>query len=172
DHIVRLRENESREDWRQRITADVRWAEERIQQRTGQTHRILAYPYGEYDHNIKALLKDLGFIAFGQQSGPLSHAHELQSLPRFPFGGSYGELSDFIIKVNTRPFPLKSIYLYSDIDAKNQLKDIVVPFGLRPVLALEMDDGALPAGVNCFASGQGAIQTRVRDGKLFVQANK
>lgn len=171
DHIVRLREHESRDDWRQRITADVMGAEERIQKQTGQAHRILAYPYGEYDHHVKALLKDLDFIAFGQQSGPLSHAHDLQSLPRFPFGGSYGELSDFITKVNTRPFPLTKVLLYSDMEARTPLEDIVLPFRQRPVLALEMKNNTLLAGVNCFASGQGAIETRVRDGKLFVQAN-
>ena len=172
DHIVRLRDNESRTDWRQRIIADVNWAEERIQKQTGQTHQILAYPYGEYDQQVKALLKDLGFIAFGQQSGPLSLAHDLQSLPRFPFGGSFGELSDFITKVNTRPFPLKSIHLYSNMDAKKKLQDIVLSFGQRPVLALEMENAAMLTGINCFASGQGAIETQVRDGKLSVQANK
>lgn len=172
DHIVRLRKNESPEEWRQRITADVLGAEERIQKQTGQAHRILAYPYGEYDHRVKALLKDLGFIAFGQQSGPLSHAHDLQSLPRFPFGGSYVELNDFVTKVNTRPFPLTKVLLYSDIEAGTVLKDIVLPFGQRPVLALEMKNRELLKGVNCFASGQGAIATQVRDGKLFVQANK
>jgi biofilm PGA synthesis lipoprotein PgaB len=172
NHLLRLKNNESRADWRKRIRAEVMDAEARITEKTGQAHRMLAYPYGEYDRHVKALLKDLDFVAFGQQSGPLVAVDDLLALPRFPFGGSYGDLQDFSTKVNTKPFAISSVRLYQTMDLKKPLQDVVLPFGQRPVLQLELADEKLSGRVNCFASGQGAIKTEVRDGKLLVQANK
>src|SRR5690606_33663650 len=71
NHLLRLKKGENRAQWRKRITAEILDAEKRIKEKTGQSHKMLAYPYGEYDNQVKALVKKLGFVAFGQQSGPL-----------------------------------------------------------------------------------------------------
>lgn len=172
NHLLRLQEGESRAEWRKRITAEVMDAEKRITEKTGQAHRILAYPYGEYDNDVKALLKKLDFVAFGQQSGPLFTTKDLLTLPRFPFGGGYVELEDFATKVNTRPLELKRIQLFADMKLAQPLADLVLPLGQRPVLVLELVDKKLASQVNCFASGQGAIHTEVRGDKLLVQAKE
>lgn len=171
-HLLRLRDGESRAQWRKRIKQEVMDAEQRIKEKTGQQHRLLAYPYGEYDNHVKKLLKDLDFVAFGQQSGPLFALNDLLALPRFPFGGSYGDLQDFATKVNTRPFAVASVELYEDASLKTPLKDLVLPHGQTPVLVLTLEDKHLLSRISCFASGQGAIKTEVQNEKLIVQANK
>lgn len=172
NHLLRLKESESRTQWRKRITAEILDAEKRIKEKTGQSHKMLAYPYGEYDNQVKALVKELGFVAFGQQSGPLFESHDLQSLPRFPFGGSYGDMKDFATKVNTRPLPVKTIEFFKDIKLEQPFQDLVLPPAQRPVLVLGLDDENLLPVINCFASGQGAIAVELRAEQLIVQANK
>jgi len=172
NHLQRLKPGESREQWRKRIHAEVMDAEKRIEEQTGQSHRILAYPYGEYDHRVTALLEELEFAAFGQQSGALGSLGDLQTLPRFPFGGPYGDLEDFATKVNTKPLPLESVQIYADWRAGQPLTDLVVAEGDRPVLKLNLAREGLVSRINCFASGQGAIETRVEGQSLLVRANK
>jgi len=172
NHLQRLKPGESRKQWRERIRVEVMDAEQRIREQTGQSHRILAYPYGEYDHQVTALLEELEFAAFGQQSGPLGSLDDLLTLPRFPFGGPYGDLEDFATKVNTKPLPLESVQLYADWEADLPLADLVVAGGDRPVLKLNLAREGLVSRINCFASGQGAIETRVEGQSLLVRADK
>lgn len=171
NHLQRRRDGEGEKAWRQRIEREVVEAEARIEEETGQSHKIVAYPYGEYNNEVKTLLKSLGFVAFGQQSGPVGEHSDLQALPRFPFGGAYGDLEDFATKVNTRPMPIDSVSLYADMGRQSPLKEVVVPAGQRPVLAITLSEKALAERINCFASGQGAIETRVEGETLITRAN-
>jgi biofilm PGA synthesis lipoprotein PgaB len=173
NHLLRLRTGETRELWVKRIQAEVENAEQRIEVMTGQSHRIFAYPYGEYDESTKALLKKLKFVAFGQQSGPLRVDDDLQALPRFPFGGNYGDMKDFITKVNTRPLPIKTIKLYQDARLKKPLDDVVLTPEQRPVMVLSLTDNRMLSRIQCFASGQGAIVVSINDqNELVVQAKQ
>src|SRR5690606_19614075 len=147
-------------------------AENKIAEVTGQSHRILAYPYGEYDAQTRALVKELQFVAFGQQSGPLRTSDDLQALPRFSFGGNYGSAEDFALKVNTQPFPLQSLVFFKDIKLQQPLEDVVLAPAQKPVVALTLVDQKLLSRVQCFASGQGAIAVSVADKQLLVQANQ
>lgn len=172
NHLLRLHKGETRAQWEERITHDLLDAEARIKTMIGQSHRLQAYPYGEYDNAVKLLLKKLGFVAFGQQSGPLFVGDDLQALPRFPFGGSYGALEDFAIKVNTLPFPVQSTTLYRDLTLTKPLVDLVLPPAQQPVLAVRLQDRSLLERVNCFASGQGAITVQVVDEQVVAQAKQ
>lgn len=172
NHLQRRRDGESEADWRQRIKAEVLDAERRIEEETGQNHKILAYPYGEYNEALKALLKEWGFVAFGQHSGPVGPYSDLRALPRFPFGGPYGDMDDFATKVLTRPMPVAEMGLYAGPELEQSLSEVVVRAGERPVLSLTLSEDNLAGRVNCFASGQGAIETR-RDGRqVMVRADK
>jgi biofilm PGA synthesis lipoprotein PgaB len=171
NHLLRVRQGETRAQWRERICKEITDAENKITQMTGQSHQILAYPYGEYDAPTKALVKDLGYVAFGQQSGPLRLGDDLQALPRFSFGGSYGELEDFTTKINSRPFPVVAINFYRDATLK-QSTDVVLMPGQKPVIALLLANKKLSSRVQCFASGQGAIAVNLVDEQLLIQANE
>ncbi len=169
-HLPRREKNESLTQWRARITSEINSAQKKIAQEIGGAPDILAYPYGEYDIEVQQIAKKLGYIAFGQQSGALYEKGDLQSVPRFPFGGSFAELDDFIMKVNTRPMPTKAVTFYSD--KKTRQKNLIVKAGDKPWLVLELADANLSEKINCFATGQDAITTEIIDNKLWAQAKQ
>ncbi len=160
NHLQRRKAGESEADWRERIESEVVDAERRINEETGQNHKMVAYPYGEYNNEVKALLEKLGYTAFGQQSGPIGSHSDLRALPRFPFGGPYGEIEEFATKSQTRPMPIDSVELYAGEDLEDELDEVVVAAGARPVLVLTLTEDNLAGRINCFAGGQGAIETR------------
>jgi biofilm PGA synthesis lipoprotein PgaB len=170
NHLPRREKNESEKQWRARITAEITSAQVKIEQELGSAPNILAYPFGEYDVDVQKIAKKLGYVAFGQQSGVLYSEGDLQAVPRFPFGGSFTELDDFIMKVNTLPMPTKSVSFYSD--KKNRQDNLIVKAGAQPWLVLELEDANLLKKINCFATGQGAITTEIIDNKLWAQAKQ
>ncbi|GAB3094380.1 polysaccharide deacetylase family protein [Aestuariicella hydrocarbonica] len=166
-HMIRLRQGESRAQWRQRITTDVLQAEMRIETETGQSHRILAYPYGEYDLHLVALLKSLKFVGFGQHSGPLGTSHSPQALPRFPFGGVYGAPENFVVKAGSLPLPVKRLGRDGQW-SRGDLEPVLETGNFRPSLMLELA-GSVPANrVHCFASGQDGLRTEVSGQRITV----
>lgn len=168
NHLPRREKNETVAQWRTRIAAEITSAQNKIEQEIGSAPKIIAYPFGEYDVDVQQIAKKLGYIALGQQSGALYENGDLQSVPRFPFGGSFTELDDFIMKVNTLPLPIKAVTFYSD--KKTKQKNLIVKAGDKPWLVLELDDASLLKKINCFATGQGAITTEIIDNKLWAQA--
>ena len=168
NHLPRRDQHETEQEWRVRISEEIHNAQQKIKQEIGTAPMILAYPFGEYDAGIQKIVKKLGYIAFGQQSGALYSEGDLQAVPRFPFGGSFTGLDDFILKVNSKPLPVKRVEFYA---GKNKpLDNLVVRAGDNPWLVLTLDDVALLKKVNCFATGQGAIPVEVIGNKLWAQA--
>jgi len=106
-HLLRRLNNESSGAWRTRIKHEITSAQQLLQQNLGVTSKLLAYPYGEYDTQIARLVKRLGFIAFGQQSGAIGPDSDFTALPRFPLSGSYSDLETMQTKVDTWPMPLR-----------------------------------------------------------------
>lgn len=169
-HLPRREKNESAAQWRERITQEIIVAQQKIKTEIGTAPMILAYPFGEYDVEVQRIAKKLGYIAFGQQSGALYSKGDLQSVPRFPFGGSYTQLDDFIMKVNTKPMPTQAVAFYTD--KKTRLDNLIVREGAKPLLVLTLSDQTLLKKINCFATGQGAITTEVIHGQLWVKPNQ
>lgn len=170
DHLVRLNKEESAVQFQERITNDIANAQKKIETEIGSAPKIFAYPFGEYNSDIKSALKKMGFLAFTQQAGVLNTDTDLQTLPRFPFGGSFTELNDFIEKINTLSMPVKRVEFYAD--KQHALKDIIVKAGDKPYLVLTLGDKSLLDKVHCFSSNEGAINTEVIDGKLWVQSKQ
>jgi len=167
NHVVRLNKDENLAQWRERITNEITQAQLNIEQEIGSAPKIFAYPFGEYNADIKGLLKNLGYLAFTQQAGVLDSMTDLQTLPRFPFGGSFTELNDFIEKINTLPMPVKQVEFYAD--RQHKLNDMIVKTGDKPFLVLTLGDVSLLNKIHCFSSNEGEINTQVIDGKLWVQ---
>ena len=170
NHLPRREKNETAKQWQARITAEITNAQVKIETEIGSAPKILAYPFGEYDVAVQQIAKKLGFIAFGQQSGVLYSEGDLQAVPRFPFGGSFTELDDFILKVNSLPMPTKSVSFYSDKETEQ--KSVIVKAGAKPWLVLELHEADLAKKINCFATGQGAITTEVIGNTLWAQARQ
>jgi peptidoglycan/xylan/chitin deacetylase (PgdA/CDA1 family) len=167
NHVVRLNKNETIKQWRVRIANEITEAQEKIEKEIGDAPKMFAYPFGEYNVEVKQILKNMGYLAFTQQAGVLHPETDLQTLPRFPFGGSYTELNDFIEKINTLPMPVKHVEFYAD--KQHKLDDMVVSAGAKPYLVLTLGDDLLLNKVHCYSSNEGAINTEVIDGKLWVQ---
>lgn len=169
-HLPRHKNDESAAQWRERITQEINHAQQKINTEIGAAPMILAYPFGEYDNQVQRIAKKLGYIAFGQQSGALYSKGDLQAVPRFPFGGSFSDLDDFILKVNSKPMPVAKLEFYSE--NKKETESVIVRAGEKPFLVLTLSDENLLKKVNCFATGQGAITTDVIDNKLWAQAKQ
>lgn len=110
-----------------RLRAEFLRAQEDIKAQTGQDHKFMAYPYGEYDLSSKSMMQDLGVIALGQQSGAVGFDSDFLALPRFPFGGTFTELSDFALKVQTLSFHLLMVDP-EDTLTQNTSPDVTLQF--------------------------------------------
>ncbi len=169
-HLPRKNAGESASDYRARIRNDIENAQQKITQEIGEAHMMLAYPFGEYDVDVQRIARKLGYIAFGQQSGALYEKGDLQAVPRFPFGGGFTDLDDFIMKVNTKPMPTRSVKFY---ESKNdELESVIVREGDKPWLVLKLTDAGLLKKINCFATGQGPITAEIIEQQLWVQAKQ
>lgn len=165
-HFPRRGADETLAQWRTRITHDITRAQEAIETHIGSAPMMFAYPFGEYDEEVQRIAKKLGYIAFGQQSGVLYTEGNLQAVPRFPFGGSFTALDDFILKVNSKPMPISAVTFFSEKNKKND--SLVVREGDKPLLVLQLRDLSLLPKINCFATGQGAITTEIIDQRLWA----
>lgn len=103
-HLIDIAPGQNEEDWLAGVEQEITQAESRIEQETGQSHKLLAYPYGEYDPRIEELVESLGFVGIGQQSGPVNGSSNFTALPRFPFSGVYVAMNTFAIKANSLAF--------------------------------------------------------------------
>lgn len=152
-HLIRNRSGREESAWRQWVVEQVTRAQQRIDQELGPQPPVFAYPYGEYDLSTTRVLAELGYPAFGQQSGAFDCHSDLQALPRFPVSGSYANSESVELKLATLPFPLSPSRVEPLQSAANN------PPELR--LQLSGHDAAFDGGaVNCFATGQGPIPVR------------
>lgn len=95
--------------WLAWVRREIEDAEARILAETGQSHKLLAYPYGEYVPEIQALVQELGYVGIGQHSGPINAGSDFTALPRFPFGGIYASMNSFPVKVDSLAFDVKLV---------------------------------------------------------------
>jgi len=112
----------------ERLRSELLQAQETIREQTGQDHRFMAYPYGEYDPDVKQLLVDLGFDGFGQQSGAIGFHSDFLALPRYPFGGLYTDLQDFRQKTKTLAFNVLEVSPDSPI-TEDKSPSVTLKFG-------------------------------------------
>ncbi|WP_298632956.1 polysaccharide deacetylase family protein [uncultured Umboniibacter sp.] len=164
NHLAAKLPNESDEAWLTRFREDLLKAEARIEEMTGESNRILAYPYGEFSPQMLEVLSEEGFAAVGQQSGAVGELSELGHLPRFPFGGPYGTVEDFHTKVRTLAMPVESVVLKNKGEV---LTSHILEYGSawpQAHLTLQEGSGVDISGINCFASGLG-VQAVTSDGE-------
>ena len=130
--------------------AEILGAEQRLQEETGHSHRLFAYPYGEYTPALAQWLEDQDFTAFGQQSGAIGNANDRQLLPRFPASGQYAELDTLTTKLRSLPF---SNVTLSRVDPRLSSDAANPP---EFTLNLAVNDFN-PDQLRCFATGMGAM---------------
>ena len=157
------------------VRHEINRAQSRIEAEMGEAPMLFAYPFGEFNNTVLEVVGELGYAGFGQQSGPLAPFNDPRVLPRFPFGGSFGDRQDFATKVNSLPMPLADGADPVRWVSENgeELDDLVLTGpSVRPMLLLRFEDGFDTGRVNCFASRQGAIPLAAENSWLRVQAEK
>lgn len=150
DFLIEQRSDESLKQWRKRIRADLQHAQQRLQQELGTVPPLFAYPYGEYNLELQQIIHDLGWPAFGQHSGVISHYADITALPRYPVAGRFANLDQFKTKVMSLPLPVTR-----EAPKEPQLGTQNPP---RLQLSIELDNDIQIEQLNCFASNQGAAK--------------
>jgi len=149
-HMIRQLQGESEQQWRTRIGDDIRTAQRRITQETGIAPKLFAHPYGEYSPASIEIIKQIGLVGFGQQSGPLWPDANFGALPRFPMAAQYAAMPGFKTKVNTLPLPVVSA---EPVDPLTPIRPG------EPLLSITLEPGSYSrSGIQCFISGSNNLE--------------
>jgi peptidoglycan/xylan/chitin deacetylase (PgdA/CDA1 family) len=166
-YLLRRLKGESEKDWRERVTRDIRTSFERIEDEIGAGSRLFAYPYGEYNNELREIVRGLGLVGLGQHSGAVWANSDFLALPRFPMAAGYAEMDEFRTKVNSLPLPVVS----AEPDDPELSEGVV-----KPVLKLKIGDGEYQKdSLACYVNGQRDIRLKWIDrdkGVVEVAANK
>lgn len=82
----------------------------RFETELGERPTLFAYPYGEAGLAERKIVREFGFdTAFGQHSGIAHQGSAPMYLPRFALNETYGELKDFLLRVNALPLPVSDL---------------------------------------------------------------
>lgn len=161
-YMLERLENESPNAWIERQREEINHAQSRILLETGQDFKMLAYPYGEYNQEIKALVSTMGFTAFAQNSGAINANSDFLALPRFPLASIYANLETASTKIWSKAFDVKLLAPTSPVTQSSM-----------PTATLQFAPGNYRLEqINCFNSGQ-AMSLNWRDkeqGILEIQA--
>ena len=134
--------------------ADIARASARFREELGFVPRLFAYPYGEYDPALAAIVRKAGFLAaFAQFSSVLGPGERRYWLPRFALNEHYGAPARVRLVLSTHAFPV----------ATALPEDPVVPADGNPpqLRVLFTRPLARAAGIRCYASHEGAIPVTV-----------
>lgn len=132
----------------EQIVDNILTAEKMIEERLQQSHKILAFPYGEYDAALKKQLSELGFVGFAQHSGAINQTSDITALTRFPANGIYANPKTLKNKVNSIPFDIDTI---TPSDTK--------PESLNPTLTVKLNSKDFyQSQLACFISGSSKPQ--------------
>jgi peptidoglycan/xylan/chitin deacetylase (PgdA/CDA1 family) len=147
DSMARITKGLTEQEWLQKQTLLLLTAEDIIKEKTGQSWRYFAYPYGEYTPAVQQWVKQNDFIAFSQQSGAVGLATDLTSVPRFPASKPYDKIVSLRDKLKSLPFNMtlnddnaKTIFEHNE--SKSVTFNVVI-------------DDFHPSQVNCYISGLG-----------------
>ncbi|NKF52134.1 polysaccharide deacetylase family protein [Shewanella sp. WXL01] len=163
EHLIRKLDGESDSQWLQRVEKSIVDTEEKILKETGQSVKMLAYPYGEYNSQVASLIKDLGYIGFGQQSGAAGPHSILTALPRFPVAHAYADINELKVKFTSLNMP---------VITQNKTDPLLEQGQWRPRLTVKLDMSDIhPHQLMCFVQGQGANKPEwLNEDEFTIQA--
>ncbi len=123
---------------------DIKTAQQLIRRNLGITSKVFAYPYGEFDKEMKAIVKANGFIgAAAQNSGVMNNISDKYQIPRFPMSENYAKMFD-------EKASMQSIRIIK----KSPEGNLIPSDTNKPLLALTIDtEGLLVDQLQCFVQG-------------------
>jgi len=156
-YLIRKKPGESGSQWKARVTSEILQSQQRIEKELGITSHLFAYPYGEYNLELKKILKNQKMVGLGQHSGAVWVGSDFGALPRFPMSGAYARMESFKIKIRSLPLPV----IRADPESPMITND-----NNPPKLRLKLGPGNFRLdSLSCFASGQGKIRGAWFDSK-------
>jgi len=159
DSLVRVDEGLTTVQWLAKQGDLLLKAEAIIKEKTGQSWRYYAYPYGEYDVEVEDWLKGHGFVGFTQQSGAIGLSTNLTSIPRFPASMPYDKISSLRDKLNS---------LALAISLKDEQAETIFKYKEAKSITFTIEsDDFYQAGLNCYISGIGKQKTVWHDDNSF-----
>jgi peptidoglycan/xylan/chitin deacetylase (PgdA/CDA1 family) len=148
--MIRKNNNESDQDWLQRVSDDISTAQQRITEEIGIAPQLFAHPYGEYNPATLGVITRMGLTGFGQQSGPAWPGADFAALPRFPMAANYASMQSFKTKVNTLPLPVAAAVPANPLVPLRQW---------RPAVTLTLLPGAYSkAFIQCYIAGSDDVE--------------
>jgi len=163
-HLPERQQGEDEAAWKKRSMANIRRAQLRIDTELGdQGMKLFAYPYGEFNCALGKLVREMGYIGFGQQSGAIGPLSRREALPRFPINEHFAPLDRFAVKVASLPLPV----------VKQQPRDPQLQQTNPPPLTLELAAGeeGLSQRISCFLGSGAPLEVVTREkGRITVQA--
>ncbi|UCD82004.1 MAG: polysaccharide deacetylase family protein [Desulfobacterales bacterium] len=161
--MIKRLEGESDEARIARVLADVEKGRRRLVEELKPVPHVFAYPYGEYDGPVAEKLRKMGYICFGQHSGPVGPKSDLRALPRFPVAEAYADIGEFRVKIKSLPMPVEAVTPWEPVVNDNR-PEIEIALGKADARLSELA---------CFVGGQGRVPVRwIEAGKRFTVAPK
>jgi len=147
DSMIRITDGLTETEWLTKQTELLLNAERIIKEKTGQSWRYFAYPYGEYNLAVQHWITEHDFIAFSQQSGAIGIHTDLTSIPRFPASMPYDKMLGLRDKLHSLPF---------NIQLQGEQTDTIFEYkqAKRVTFTVKTED-FYKAGLNCYISGLG-----------------
>lgn len=141
---------------------DIKRAEESFKIHLDFKPTLFAYPYGEYDNRLRAIVKDMGFkAAFGQQSSVAWKYSDKWSYPRFALNKHYGDIARFKMVTSLLPLPMKD------------KEPSAVYYSNPPRLHLTKLTKAFPwERLHCYDANGVALPIKKTEEELFVIPNQ
>lgn len=151
------------EYWHEIVIDEIESAQRLITSSLSTKERLFAYPYGEYNSDLEAIVEELGYTGFGQHSGAVGYESDFSALPRFPVSGQYADLETLSVKLNTLPFPVQISYVAENPIQFNSVEN-------PPVLEFEQLPEVIKSGLACYNSEGRPLPLTVESGNIQVKA--
>lgn len=120
-HMLEKLDGESEQAWLTRVWKNVTDAEAIIAEKTGESLKYLAYPFGEYNEALANQLTKHDYVGFGQHSGAAGPFSNQAAIPRFPAAGPYAKLSSLKTKLASLAMPISEVTLVNPEMTKRTL---------------------------------------------------
>lgn len=144
------------------LRSEIEQSQQIIQNKLGIKPDLFIYPYGEFDLDMKRVVKELGFkAAAAQNSGVMHTGSDFYALCRFPMASVYAAPDKFIAKAKMKALKVDKVVPES----------FLVPAGSnRPALEVVFQENdLLLSSIQCFIQGaECKMETEEKDGKVSV----
>lgn len=131
---------------------DLNLSQSLFKEKLGRSPTTFAYPFGEWNEQMKTELKYMGFAsAVAQNSGVVFRATDRFSLPRFPISNDYASIKSFGEKLRVNALEVSQVIVHKSGSMGTEL---------QPRLVIQFKEGELNIqNLQVFIQGSPAIKS-------------